>query len=287
MKALVTGAGGMLGRALMNVLNEGGHEAVGVTHGDGDVTRLGSLSHAIKTIEPDWIFHLAAFTRVDECETRADHAYLVNALGSRNVAQAALEAGAGLLAVSTDYVFTGDATTPYRESDPVGPRSVYGASKLAGEIAVREIHARHIIVRTGWLYGRGGPNFVDTILARARRGEPLRVVNDQRGAPTWTADLADALVKLAERGQYGTYHCTNQGECSWHEVAVDLVQRAGLSVPVASTDSASLARPARRPAYSVLSNLMYQQVTGHTMAHWQDAVQRYLAAQTKRATAEA
>jgi dTDP-4-dehydrorhamnose reductase len=277
----------MLGRALMTVLNEGGHEAVGVGHDDADVTRLGSLSHPIKTIQPEWIFHLAAFTRVDECETKADHAYLVNALGSRNVAQAALEAGAAILAVSTDYVFAGDATRPYRESDPVGPRSVYGASKLAGEMAVREIHARHIIVRTGWLYGRGGPNFVDTILTRARRGEPLRVVDDQRGAPTWTADLAEALVRLAERGQYGTYHCTNQGECSWHDLAVDLLQRAGISAQVARTDSASLARPAKRPGYSVLSNLMYERVTGHTMAPWQDAVQRYLAAQAKRATAEA
>src|SRR5512134_1886105 len=142
MKALVTGAGGMLGRALMRALTSAGHEAVGLSHADADVTRLDALRHPIKVLRPDWIFHLAAFTRVDACETRADHAHLVNGLGARNTAQAAAEAGAAVLAVSTDYVFPGDATRPYREYDALGPRSVYGASKLAGEQAVREINPR-------------------------------------------------------------------------------------------------------------------------------------------------
>jgi dTDP-4-dehydrorhamnose reductase len=278
MKALVTGAGGMLGRALMPALAAAGHEAVGLTHGDADLTRLDALRHPLTVLRPDWIFHLAAFNRVDDCETRVDHAHLVNGLGARNAAQAAAEAGAAVLAVSTDYVFPGDATRPYREYDPVGPHSVYGASKLAGEMAVREVNPRHVVVRTAWLYGRGGTNFVDSILAGARKGEPLRVVDDQRGSPTSTADLAEALVRLAGAGQYGTYHCTNAGDCTWHDLAVHVLGRAGLAASVARIDSATLAGPARRPAYSVLSNLMFEHVTGHRMAHWQDAVDRYLGA---------
>lgn len=276
MKALVTGAGGMLGRVLVSALGEAGHETLGLTHRDADVTRRETLRRPFQEFRPDWVFHLAAFTRVDDCEARADHAHLVNGLGTRHVAQAAAEAGAAVLVVSTDYVFAGDALQPYREYDPVAPRSVYGASKLAGEMAVREVHPRHIIVRTAWLYGRDGTNFVDTILARARAGQPLRVVDDQRGSPTSAADLAPALVKLAATGQYGTYHCTNSGECTWHDLAVHALRRAGLSVPVARIDSATLGRPAHRPAYSVLSNLMFEHVTGHRMAPWQDAVDRYL-----------
>jgi len=276
MKALVTGAGGMLGRALMPALAAAGHEAMGLTHGEADVTRPDALRDPLERFRPDWVFHLAAFTRVDDCEARAEEAHRVNGLGARHVARAAGEAGAAVLHVSTDYVFPGDATQPYREDDRVGPRSVYGASKLAGETAVREVHPRHVIVRTAWLYGRGGTNFVDSVLARARRGEPLRVVDDQRGAPTATADLAPALVKLAAAGQYGTYHCTNAGECTWHDLAVYALRRAGLAVPVARIDSATLGRPARRPAYSVLNNQKFERVTGHRMAHWQEAVDRYL-----------
>ncbi len=276
MRALVTGAGGMLGGALLPALTAAGHEVVGLTHADADVTRLDALRRPVAAFRPDWIFHLAAFTRVDDCETQADHAHLVNGLGARNVAQAALESMAAVLSLSTDYVFSGDGRRPYREYDPTGPRSVYGASKLAGEMAVREVNPRHVVVRTAWLYGRGGTNFVDTILARARKGEPLRVVDDQRGSPTSIADLAPALVGLAEAGQYGTYHCTNSGECTWHDLAVHVLGRTGLSVPVARTDSSTLARPAPRPSYSVMSNLLFEHVTGHRMPHWQDAVDRYL-----------
>lgn len=276
MRVAVTGAGGMLGRALVPALAAAGHEPVALTRDHADVTRLEDLRRVLGAAPPDWIVHLASFTRVDDCESRADHAHLVNGLGARNAAQAAAEAGAAILALSTDYVFPGDATRPYREYDSTGPRSVYGASKLAGEQAVREVHARHVIVRTAWLYGRGGANFVDTILARTRAGEPLRVVDDQRGSPTSATDLAPALVRLIEAGQYGTYHCTNAGECSWHELAVHVLRRSGLAAPVARIDSATLGRPARRPSYSVLSNRVYEHVTGHRMPHWQDAVDRYL-----------
>lgn len=272
----MTGAGGMLGQALMAALDAAGHQALGLTREDADVRTPGALRESLRTFRPEWIFHLAAFTKVDDCETHADEAHLVNVLGSRNVAQAAAEAEIPLLAVSTDYVFDGTARTPYREYDTPAPRSVYGASKLAGERAVRELHPRHVIVRTAWLYGKGGPNFVDTIRRRAVAGETLRVVDDQRGSPTSTADLAPALLRLAEAGQFGTYHCTNSGTCTWHDLASAVVEREGSSVTVERIDTATLGRPAPRPAYSVLGNLLYEEVTGHRMPHWLDALDRHL-----------
>jgi len=275
-KVLVTGAGGMLARAVLPALERGGHQALGLVRGDADVTRIGALDHALATFQPDWVFHLAAFTRVDDCEREPEHAHQVNGLGSRNVAQAALAAGAATLAISSDYVFSGEASQPYREYDPVGPRSVYGASKWAGEEAIREIAPRHVIVRTAWLFGRGGPNFIDSILRRARAGEPLRVVDDQRGSPTFTSDLAPALVRLAERGQFGTFHCTNSGDCTWYDLAAYALERAGVKAKLDRTDTATLARPAPRPRYSVLDCRAFEQVSGMTMPAWTDAVDRYL-----------
>jgi dTDP-4-dehydrorhamnose reductase len=272
----VTGAGGMLARALVPALERAGHHVVAPPEAECDVTDHATLVRRVKAARPDWVFHLAAYTRVDDCEREPDRAHLVNGLGARNAALAAAEAGAAVLAVSTDYVFGGDGNRPWREHDPAAPRSVYGASKWAGEQAVREVHPRHLVVRTAWLYGAGGPNFVDTILARARAGEALRVVDDQRGAPTWTEDLAPALLALAETAQYGTYHCTSEGDCTWHEFAVHLVRRAGLAAEVARIDSATLGRPAPRPAYSVLDNGWFHHVTGRRMPHWRDAVDRYL-----------
>ncbi len=277
MKALVTGAGGMLGHALVPQLEEAGHAVLGLKRADADVSRPDALDHALRTFAPDWIFHLAAYTRVDECESDPDRAHRVNALGARNAALAAARVNAGLVTISTDYVFAGDASRPYREYDEPGPRSVYGASKWAGEQAVRELYSRHAIVRTSWLYGKGGSNFIDTILRKARAGESLRVVDDQRGSPTWTRDLAGALIRLAEGAHYGTFHCTGAGECTWYDLAEYVLARAEVKAPLARTDSKSLARPAPRPAYSVLSNDLYRQVTGAALPPWQDAVDRYLA----------
>ena len=278
MRIAITGAGGMLGRALAPALEAAGHATLALSRADADVTRLDALRQAVKDFRPDWIAHLAALTRVDECESRADEAYLVNALGARNAALASLACGAGLLAISTDYVFDGAARRPYREYDPVGPRSVYGASKWAGELAVREIQPRHLVVRSAWLFGPGGVNFVDTILAKARAGEGLRVVDDQRGAPTYTHDLARGLVRLLASGQLGTFHCTNTGACTWYELAEHAVRRAGLGVMVERTDTASLPRPAKRPAYSVLDTRWFERATGTTLPPWQDAVDRHLGA---------
>jgi dTDP-4-dehydrorhamnose reductase len=266
----------MLATAVVPALETAGHEVLELARSDADVTKAGALTHSLKMFQPDWVFHLAAFTRVDDCESQPDRAYAVNTLGARNTALAAAGCGAALLLVSTDYVFDGRATRPYREYDAAGPQSIYAASKWAGEQAVREAHARHLIVRTAWLFGRGGHNFVDTIHRKARAGEPLKVVDDQRGSPTWTQDLAQAMVRLAALNAFGTYHVTNSGDCTWWELAHYLVGRAGLALPVERTSTADLARPAARPAYSVLSNHLYECVTSERMPHWQDATDRYL-----------
>jgi dTDP-4-dehydrorhamnose reductase len=277
-RVLVTGAAGMLGQAVMPALAAAGHVPLGLDLPELDVTRLDSLQRAVQGFRPDWVFHLAAFTKVDDCEARRDEAFRVNGLGARHAALAAAEAGAALLALSTDYVFDGTGTSPYRESDVARPLSVYGASKWAGEQAVREVHPRHVIVRSSWLFGPGGANFVDTILARARAGDRLRVVDDQRGSPTFTRDLAQGLLRLMAAGAPGTYHCTNSGDCTWYDLAACAVARAGLDVPLDRTDTASYPRPARRPAYSVLANTSFEQVTGWRMPAWPDAVERHLAA---------
>lgn len=280
MRVLITGAGGMLAQALLPTLESAGHEVHPLTRADADVTQPDSLVPAVCSVAPDWVFHLAGFTRVDECESDPDLAYRVNASGARNAALAAKETGAALLSISTDYVFDGAARKPYREQDATHPLSVYGASKWAGEQAVREIQPRHLIVRTGWLFGHGGVNFIDTILRKAREGESLAVVDDQRGSPTWTRDLAAGLLRLVVAGETGTFHVTGSGDCTWHELAAHALGRAGLEVPLARTDSASLARPALRPPYSVLDNGAYRKVTGEALPHWKDAVDRYLAART-------
>lgn len=297
MKVLVTGAGGMFGRALVPRLEAAGHEVTAVRHPQDtqpvpapadpgrhrdtrpiDVTDYPALLALALESRPDWVVHLAAWTDVDGCEADPDRAFAVNGLGARNASLAAAEAGASVLAMSTDYVFEGTVGSPRREHDPISPLGVYGRSKMAGERGVREVNPRHVIVRTSWLYGASGRNFVDTILARARAGEPLRVVDDQRGSPTWTRDLAEGVLALVECRQYGTYHVTGSGECSWHDLAVAACEEAGLKTEVAAIGSAQLGRAAKRPAYSALHNGWFEHVTGRRMPHWRDALRRYLGA---------
>jgi len=276
LRIAVTGAAGMLAKALLPQLESAKHELLALSRDQADVTSFPALRAAIEPFGPEWVIHLAAFTRVDECEREAELAFRVNGLGARNAALVAAACGAAVLTISTDYVFDGRGKRPYREYDHVGPLSVYGKSKWAGEEAVRDASHRHMIVRTAWLYGAGGANFVDSILRKARHGEPLAVVDDQRGSPTWTNDLARALVGLVSASEFGTYHCTNGGECTWHELAEHVIRRAGHDGPVERTTTAALARPAPRPAYSVLDGSWCEHVTGHQMPHWKDAVDRYL-----------
>ena len=278
MKVLVTGAGGMLAHAVLPALAAAGHEVLPLTRVQADVTRLPQLLEPVRAFRPDWVVHLAAFTNVDLCESDQERAFIVNGLGPRNASLAAAEVGAAVMALSTDYVFDGATPAPRREHDPIGPLGVYGRSKLAGERGAREVNTRHIIVRTSWLFGAGGRNFVDTILARARAGEALRVVDDQHGSPTSAGDLAQAMVALIERREFGTYHVANSGTTSWHGLAEAIVTEGGVTPPpvVARISSTELARAARRPAYSVLNTDWYSHVTGRTLPDWRDALQRYL-----------
>jgi dTDP-4-dehydrorhamnose reductase len=276
-KVLVTGAGGMLAQAVVPALRRAGHEPIAFARAELDVTDAARVAAAVAGARPDWVCHLAAFTDVDGCETRSDHALRVNGEGAGHVAAAARAAGAAVLSISTDYVFAGDDPRPRRESDPVGPVSAYGRSKLAGEEAVRAANPCHLIVRAAWLYGRGGRNFVDTIRERALAGTPLAVVDDQHGSPTWTEDLAVALVELMDRSVTGTYHATSTGDCTWHEFAREICAQVGARVEVSRRSSAELARPAKRPAYSVLDTSGLRQALGHELPHWREALARYVA----------
>ena len=276
MKAAVTGADGLLGKDLVPALRENGDGVLALARRPPDVVRIEEVRESLGRFRPDWVFHLAAFTRVDECESNQRLAHEVNGKGAGNVAEVAADLGAAVVMMSTDYVFDGRSREPYREDDPPAPRSVYGRSKLEGEIQVREANPRHLIVRTSWLYGLHGRCFPEVILRRARSGQPLRVVDDQRGAPTWTRDLARALLRLVASGAVGTFHCTARGECTWHEFAAHIVRRAGLRMQVEAIDSASFGAPAPRPAYSVLSNERFERVTGTRMPAWKPSADEYL-----------
>jgi len=276
MKVLVTGAGGLLAHAVLPALVAAGHEARGLRSADLNVVRLDDFRAAAKAYRPDWIFHFAARTQVDDLQADPAEAFLVNGLGARNAALAAADCGAALLAISSDYVFDGRVATPYREYDAANPISVYGASKWAGEQAIREVGGRFVIVRTAWLFGAGGRNFVDNILRKARAGEPLRVVGDQRGSPTHAPDLAKGLVRLAGRAAYGTFHAVCSGAASWYELAQAALQESGLSVGIERIESAALALPAPRPAYSVLDTSWFTHVTGEALPDWRDALARHI-----------
>ncbi|MCL6581677.1 MAG: dTDP-4-dehydrorhamnose reductase [Firmicutes bacterium] len=275
MRVVVLGAGGMLGRDVVRVLG-GCHEVTAATRRDCDVTDLDQVVGLVRRVGPDVVINAAAFTKVDACETETATAYAVNALGARNAAVASRRVGAALVHFSTDYVFDGLKGAPYDEFDPPAPLSVYGRSKLAGESLVRSLCPEHYIVRTQWLYGRGGTNFVATIRRLARGGAQLRVVDDQFGSPTWTQDLAAAVARLIERPRYGTYHLTNSGECSWFEFAQEIVGRVGLEGHLLPVSSSELDRPARRPAYSVLDNLVWRLEGEPPLRHYREALAEFL-----------
>jgi dTDP-4-dehydrorhamnose reductase len=247
-----------------------------------DVRDAGAVGKILRQAAPDVLVNASAYNDVDGAETHPDDAFAANAVGPAHLARACREAGALLVHVSSDYVFDGAQQAPYDEDDPPRPLSVYGVSKLAGEQLVSASGAAFLLVRTSGVLGAGGSrvkggSFVERILARARAGEPLRVVSDQVFAPTSAPDLAAALVRLVERGARGLFHVTNSGSCTWHELAVACVELAGLRVPVQPISSDELRRPARRPAYSVLSNARYAALGLPPLRPWPDAVRELVA----------
>jgi dTDP-4-dehydrorhamnose reductase len=266
MRILVVGAGGQLGRALAGARLP--HEILALDRGRLEITDLAAVRQAVAAGAPDVVVNAAAYNAVDRAETERDDAYRANALGPRNLALATAEYGVPILHVSTDYVFDGGQRHPYHEYDVPRPLSVYAASKLAGERAVRETNPRHYVVRTAWLYHSEGSNFPLTILDQARKG-PLRVVADQHGSPTYAPHLAAGIGRLVETGAYGTYHLAGCGGTTWFDLARALLQAAGLEAHLEQATAAEFPRPAPRPAYSVLTTLQEPRIL---LPPWQQGV---------------
>jgi dTDP-4-dehydrorhamnose reductase len=274
MRLLVTGGAGMLGQAVAATATRLGHDVIALSRAELDVTDGDHVRRVIAAAEPRAVVNCAAWTDVDGAETAEAAATAVNGAGAGNVARAAAETAARLVHVSTDYVFDGTKTEPWIESDPVGPIGAYGRSKLVGEEQVAATDGEHAIVRSAWLFGAGGRNFVDTMLALGDERDEVSVVTDQVGSPTWTGHLAEALVELAERrGDVGIFHIASAGACSWYELAVEVFDRAGVRCRVLPTTAERFARAAPRPAYSVLGT---ERDATPILPAWQEGVAAYL-----------
>ncbi len=244
-----------------------------------DITHADQVRKHIETFQPNLVINCAAYTKVDDCETNEELATKINGEGAGTLAREAARLGAGFVHVSTDYVFDGNGNTPYTEDQPTAPPeklSAYGRSKLIGEQQVIANHPKPLIVRTAWLYGPSGPGFPQTILRLAKEHPSLKIVNDQTGTPTYAPDLAEALYKLTEANATGLVHFTNAGSCTWYEFAREILRLAELRVPVEPVSTAEFPRPAKRPAYSVLSPRRYAALTGSPPRPWQQAIAEFL-----------
>ncbi len=287
MSVLVTGASGQLGRALCRAFAD--DTVVATTREDLDVSSEAAVADAIGSVRPDVVVNAAAMTDVDGCERDPRAAHRVNALGPWWLARACMRTGATLVTISTDHVFgaapvldADGAPRALTEFDPVAPVNAYGRSKAAGERLVRETLAAHHVVRTAWLTGTGSGHFVASILARARAGERLRVVDDQVGSPTFVDDLAPAIVEIARSGRHGTWHRTSRGSCTRYELACAVLEEAGIDVPVDPVTSDEYPTDAQRPGWSVLDGTHAELSGLRAMPHWRDALARFLAASGTR-----
>ena len=275
-KLLITGGNGQLGRAINNLYkNRADIECINTDVGELDITNLEEVLKFVEECKPYAIINCAAHTAVDLCEDQEELAYKINAIGPRNLSIAAEKNGAKILHISTDYVFAGDAAKPYKEFDIPNPQGVYGASKLAGENFVKEFSTRYFIIRTAWLYG-DGKNFVKTMLRLAEDRDEIGVVYDQVGSPTSTFELAKAMDSLLFTENYGTFHGTCEGICSWADFAEEIFKIAGKNVKVKRLTSDEYPAKAKRPAYSVLENYMFKITNGFMFADWHDALKEYM-----------
>ena len=274
MRLLVCGAGGMLGGDVLRAAEAAGHEHVGLTRAELDITDASAVASAVRRERPDAVVNCAAYTDVDGAEQEADDALRVNAEGARHVAAAAAEAGAVVLYPSSDYVFDGTKREPYVESDEPAPLSSYGRSKLVGEHETAAAGGRHLIVRASWLFGTGGRNFVETMLELGSRRDEVAVVNDQVGCPTYTGHLAAGLVQLLHQGSEGVHHLAGAGACSWSDSAREIFREASIPGAVRPATTRDLGRPAPRPEYSVLGTERRGAVR---LPHWKVGLEAYLA----------
>jgi dTDP-4-dehydrorhamnose reductase len=273
MRVTIVGASGLLGRALMREWSE--DAVTGLSSRDADIRDAKRVQQVVKESRPEWVVLAAACTDVDGCEANPEPAFAVNRDGAVNVAKAAGELGARLVFLSSDYVFDGTKAAPYETDDASNPQSVYGQTKAEAEIRLQELIPDCCIARTSWLFGTGGKCFPDTILKLAASRPALDVVNDQRGCPTYALDLARAIMQLCRKNASGIVHVSGAGDCTWFEFAQEIVRRAGLATTVRPVSSRQMARPAPRPAYSVLSPARLHAL-GIEMPSWRNAVQRYL-----------
>ncbi len=281
-KIMITGCNGQLGRALnqlygkeqeIEIINTDVFQGQGIT--PLDITNVDAVLSFVREIRPDAIINCAAHTNVDKCETDIDNAYKINAVGPRNLSIAAAQTGAKLMHVSTDYVFPGTQNRALTEFDVVGPTSMYGKTKLAGENFVRDFGDKYFIIRTAWLYG-DGRNFVKTMLRLAEEHREVGVVKDQYGTPTSAAELAKAIKYLLHTENYGLFHGTCEGSCSWADFASEIFRLAGKNTKVNYITTEEFASPTKRPAYSILDNYMLRLTTDFTFAPWQDAIAEYM-----------
>jgi len=280
-RVLVTGASGLLGTPLCALIAQRPDmTCIGLARSDLDIVFDDAVLATITKHAPHWVINCAAYTKVDDCEANEDWATMVNGSGAGNVAAAAAEVGANLVHISTDYAFDGTARAPIPTDATTGPPaklSAYGRSKLAGEQAVMEHHPHPTIVRTAWVYGLDGPCFPRSILNLARAGKLKKVVNDQRGAPTFAQDLAAAILHLIDDQVNGIFHVTNSGSCTWYDFAQYLLELApDIDTAIEPCITDEFPRPARRPAYSVLDLSRYESVTGKTMRDWRAAAAEYM-----------
>jgi dTDP-4-dehydrorhamnose reductase len=282
MKVLVTGAAGMLGRDVMLAAGNAGHDVVGFGHAELDIADAATVGKKLDLERPDVVINCAAWTDVDGAEDAEEEAFEVNGTGAGNVAAAAAAVNASVVYVSSDYVFDGAKGAPYVETDQPAPLSAYGRTKLAGEEATAAANKRHFIVRSSWLFGIGGGNFVETMLRLAADHGEVLVVRDQVGSPTYTWHLAYGIVRLIEGVEFGIHHMAAAGSCSWYEFAREIFEQAKVECKVMSATTEMLGRPAPRPAYSALAS---QREHAIELPSWQDGLAAYLA--QRRAEAEA
>ena len=276
MRILVTGAGGLLGNAIVRTAADRGHDVRPFARSALDVIDPGEVERQMRAEMPEVVVHCAAFTAVDRAEAEADQAMKVNRDGTRNVAMAAAQVGATVVYPSTDYVFNGRARTPYGPDDETSPLNAYGISKLAGEQVLAMSGCSWMVVRTSWLYGPGGWDFVDVVLEKGERPGEMKVVDDQVGCPTWTGSLAPGILELTEADARGTYHVCDAGQASWFELAGRVAQEAGLDIELTATSTLAWGSPAQRPPYSVLDCSNVEAMLGREMTPWCESLGSYL-----------
>ncbi len=268
MKVLVTGAGGMLGQDLCPALEDEGYEVIETGRKEFDIIDKAGVNEYLQAVMPDIVIHCAAYTAVDKAEEETGQAMLVNAEGTVNIAEFCGKNNITMIYISTDYVFDGEKKEPYKPDDKTNPLNTYGLSKLKGEEAVQKYCPKFYIARTSWLYGHHGKNFVETIISKAQEGQHLKVVDDQIGCPTWTADLSAGIVELL-RKPYGIYHLCGGGETSWYGFAKEILKLSGIETPIEPCRTEDFPRAAKRAHYSVMDN-------GKILRNWKAALKEYI-----------